>query len=59
MPLKTPYSVLMPTAKPVWCAYSGWKASVTPTAYLVRKMPIISASGTALPGWKKRRVAAS
>jgi hypothetical protein len=34
-------------------------ASVTPTAYLVRKMAIISASGTALPGTVKRRLAAS
>ena len=58
MPAHPPYNALMGSAKPIRWPKSGWKTSATFIAYLVQKMPIISNSGTALPGARKRRAAA-
>ena len=55
-PLKAPYRALTGRATAASCARPGCITRATPMAYLVQKMPIISARGSALPGMLKLRL---
>jgi hypothetical protein len=57
--LKVPYSTLLAQPKTGLCASAGCCARATSAATFVQKMPVISASGQALPGSAKRRLAGS